>query len=260
MKDHPLVRVIRAYPTLLRVGLAEAVAYRAEMVVWMLTMTMPLVSLALWSAVAESAPVGRFTQRGFAAYFLAMLVVRQLTGSWIVWEMNQEIRSGALARRLLKPIHPLVAYSAENLAALPLRAAFAVPFAALTIWAIRPEALPRTPSALAIWAASMLGAWLLNFMTMAAIGSLAFFLESSTAIFDVYLVPLELFPSSLRSAAHALPFRYTLAFPVEALTGALAPDRALRELASQWAYVAAMTTLALLTFRAGARRFAAYGG
>jgi ABC-2 type transport system permease protein len=270
VKDHPLVRVIRAYPTLLRVGLAEAVAYRAEMVVWMLTMTMPLVSLALWSAVAEGAPVGRFTQRGFAAYFLAMLVVRQLTGSWIVWEMNQEIRSGALARRLLKPIHPLVAYSAENLAALPLRAAFAVPFAALTIWAIRPEALPRTPSALAIWAASMLGAWLLNFMTMAAIGSLAFFLESSTAIFDVYLVPfmllsgylvpLELFPGWLRSAAHALPFRYTLAFPVEALTGALAPDRALGELASQWAYVAAMTTVALLTFRAGARRFAAYGG
>jgi len=68
-----LGRAARAYPTLLRVGLAEAVAYRAEMLVWMLTTTMPLVSLALWSAVAETAPVGRFSQQGFAAYFLATL-------------------------------------------------------------------------------------------------------------------------------------------------------------------------------------------
>ena len=39
-----------------------------------------------------------------------------------------------------------------------------------------------------------------------------------------------------------------------------APDRALGDLAVQWAYVAAMTAVALLTVRAGVRRFAAYGG
>ena len=98
---------LRAYPTLLRVGFADAVAYRAEMLVWMLTTTMPLVSLALWSAVAPTAPVGRFTPaRSFAAYFLATLVVRQLTGSWVVWEMNQEIRSGALSQPAAPPDPP----------------------------------------------------------------------------------------------------------------------------------------------------------
>src|SRR6185503_12640490 len=76
-----MLRALRAYPTLLRIGFAEAVAYRAELLVWMLTTTMPLVSLALWSAVAAAAPVGRFTQQGFAAYFLATLIVRQLTRS-----------------------------------------------------------------------------------------------------------------------------------------------------------------------------------
>ena len=49
-----LRRALRAYPTLVRVGFAESVAYRAEMLVWMLTMTMPLVSLALWSAISAS--------------------------------------------------------------------------------------------------------------------------------------------------------------------------------------------------------------
>ena len=104
-------------------------AYRAEMLVWMLTTTMPLVILALWSAVASDAPVGRFDQSDFVAYFLATFIVRQLTGSWIVWELIQEIKSGALAGRLLKPIHPFVAYRAENVAALPMRAILVIPLA-----------------------------------------------------------------------------------------------------------------------------------
>ena len=48
---------LRASPTLLRVGFAEAIAYRAEMIVWVLATTMPLVMLALWTSVASDGPV-----------------------------------------------------------------------------------------------------------------------------------------------------------------------------------------------------------
>jgi ABC-2 type transport system permease protein len=263
-------RAVRAYPTLLRVGFAEAVAYRAEMLVWMLTTTMPLVSLALWSAVAANGPVGRFTQARFAAYFLASLVVRQATGSWLVWEMNQEIRTGTLSRRLLKPVHPLVTYSAENLSALPLRAALALPVTVLALVVTEPGALPRTPVAVAAFCVSLLGAWLINFFTMALVGTLAFFFESSSAVFEIwlvsfmllsgYLLPLELFPPWLRDASAVLPFRYTLAFSVEILTGMLDGARLAHDLAIQWAYVAGTAAAALLAWRAGLRRFSAYGG
>ena len=265
-----LRRAARAYPTLLRVGLAEAVAYRAEMLIWMLTTTMPLVSLALWSSVAETAPVGRFTQQGFAVYFLATLLIRQLTGSWLVWELNQEIRSGTLSRRLLRPIHPLISYSAENLAAIPIRATMMLPAAIVWLVVLEPGALPRTPVTVFAAIFSVFGAWLINFFTMALIGSLAFYLESSTAIFDLwmvafmllsgYLVPLELFPPTLRAVAHALPFRYTIAFPVEIATGLLRGDAMLRELGFQWAYVLGVGAAALLAFRSGVRRFSAFGG
>ncbi len=265
-----LLASARAYPALLRVGFAEAVAYRAEMLVWMLTTTMPLVSMALWSAVAGVAPVGRFTQTRFASYFLATLVVRQLTSSWLVWEMNNDIRSGTLSRRLLRPVHPLITYSAENLSALPLRAAMALPITVVTLVVMEPAALPTSPLRLAVLALSLLGAWLINFLTMATIGTLAFFLESSTAIFEIwlvafmllsgYLVPLELFPNWLRAASTALPFRYTLAFPVEVLTGLRDTEGMLRDLAVQWAYVLGMGAAAMLGWRAGLRRFSAYGG
>ena len=65
-----------AFPTLLRVGFAEVVAYRAEFLVWILTTNMPLVMLALWTRSPPTAPVGRFDQREFTAYYLGVLVVR----------------------------------------------------------------------------------------------------------------------------------------------------------------------------------------
>lgn len=265
-----VARVLRAYPTLLRVGFAGAVAYRAEMVVWMLTTTMPLVSLALWSAVATGGPVGRFDAREFTAYFLGILVVRQLTGSWLVWEMNMEIKSGALSQRLLKPIHPLVVYSAENLAAVPLRALLCAPIAVIGAVTVGLDRFPQDVSVLLLWCLAMLGAWLINFFTMALIGALAFVMESSTSVFEVYLaifmvlsgyiVPLELFPGWLQAIGDVLPFRYTLAFPVEIATGLLEPGRALRDLAVQWIYVGASCGAALLAWRVGLRRFAAFGG
>ena len=67
---------MRAFPTLLRIGVAEVVAYRAEFLVWILTTNMPLVMLALWHAVAADGPVGRFDQTQFTAYYLGVLVVR----------------------------------------------------------------------------------------------------------------------------------------------------------------------------------------
>jgi ABC-type uncharacterized transport system permease subunit len=122
-----VLRTLRAVPTLLRVGLADAVAYRAEFLVWLLSTNMPLVMLALWSAVARDGPVGRFGQEEFVAYYLAALVVRLLTGAWVIWELNFEIRQGTLSFRLLRPVHPLVAYAAENVAAVPLRLVLSLP-------------------------------------------------------------------------------------------------------------------------------------
>jgi len=261
------MNTLRAYPTLLRVGFAGALAYRAELIIWMLTTTMPLVSLALWSAVARSAPLGRFGPKEFVGYFLAALIVRQITGCWLVWELNYEIKQGTLSQRLLKPIHPLWVYSASNLAAIPLRAGLCLPVAIIAIFYAQ---LTSDPALLGIFFLSLVGAWCINFFAMALVGSLAFYLESSTGIFELwmitfmilsgYVVPLELFPTWARNIADVLPFRYTLGFPVEVLTGMLDVRSALKLLAMQWAQATIIATAGLLAFRAGVKRFGAFGG
>ncbi|HEY5453491.1 MAG TPA: hypothetical protein VIQ54_32280, partial [Polyangia bacterium] len=116
-----IARVVRAFPTLLRIGVAEVVAYRAEFLVWILTTNMPLVMLALWHAVAADGPVGRFDQTQFTAYYLGVLAVRLATSNWMAWQMSMEIRDGTLSTKLLRPIHPLFGYAADHLSAIPMR-------------------------------------------------------------------------------------------------------------------------------------------
>ena len=261
---------VRALPTLLRVGVAEAVAYRAELFVWILTSTMPLIMLALWTAVARDGPVGRWDQRGFAAYFLAVFVVRQLTGAWIAWEMNYEIRQGTIASRLLRPLPPILHYATETLAAIPLRLVVALPVAGGMLWFAGADRLPRGAVAWAAWLVALAGAWLIAFLLSFCIGSLAFFLESSAKVMDLslvllfvssgYLFPIELLPAGLREAVNWLPFRYQIGLPVELLVSARGAGDSLGLLAAQWAWVLALLAAAAALWRTGLARYAAYGG
>lgn len=263
-----LRRALSAYPTMVRVGFAEALAYRAELVVWMLTTTMPLVSLALWSAVAADGPVGAYDADTFAAYFLVALLVRQVTGSWLVWQINTEVKSGSLSQRLLKPVHPIVAYSADSLAVVPLRAVMCLPLVPIALHYTGTKAL-GTPTLALAFVLSMVGAWLINFFVTTLVGALAFYMESSTNVFQAwligfsvlsgYVVPLSLFPPWFTRAAHVLPFRYTLALPTEIAAGTLGASQAWTELGIQWAYVAGSAFLAIVLFNRGTKRYGAYG-
>jgi ABC-2 type transport system permease protein len=265
-----MLRSLRALPTLLRIGFAEAVAYRAEFLVWLLSTNMPLVMLALWSAVARDGPVGRFGQRDFAAYFLAALVVRLMTGAWVIWELNYEIRQGTLAFRLLRPVHPLLAYACENVAAMPLRLGLSLPVAVTLLFTVGRDRITHDPLLLALFPVAVIGAWLITFLAMAIVGALAFYVDSAGSIFEIwmglfgvfsgYLVPLELFPGWVSTLARLLPFRYMLAFPVEMIIGLEPRARALQEFAVQWLFVAVLGAAAAGAWRLGLRRFAAFGG
>jgi ABC-2 type transport system permease protein len=265
-----LAHAARAFPTLFKVGLAEIVAYRAEFLVWILTTNMPLVMLAIWHAVAADGPVAGFDQRGFTAYYLGVLAVRLLTSTWVVWQMSMEIKDGTLSSRLLRPIHPIFAYAAQHLAGVPMRAIVISPILVIMGFAAGDRIALGDPRIAAAFAASLLGAWLLIFFTMVLVGALAFFVDSAIAVFELwlavhaifsgYLIPLEAMPWWIGRAAAVLPFRFMLGFPVELMIGHLGARAAFGQLAVQWGYVLLLFACAMSVWRAGLRRFNAFGG
>ena len=266
-----LRRAARAFPTLLRVGLAEVVAYRAEFIVWILTTNMPFVMLAIWHAVAaDGGAIGRFGRPDFVAYYLGGWIIRLVTSTWLVWELSMEIRSGGLSTRLLRPLHPLYALSAQHLAALPMRILVVTPVVIALVVLAGDHLAVRDPALLGIFVASLVGAWLLIFFTMVLLGSLAFFLESSLGVFEMwlalhsilsgYLVPLELLPGWVARIARVSPFDSMLAFPLETLIGMRDVRTATAGLAQQWLYIAVVGIAGLAVWRRGVRRYVAFGG
>ncbi|MDB4971871.1 MAG: hypothetical protein JWN48_212 [Myxococcaceae bacterium] len=265
-----LLHTLRAFPTLMRIGFAEAVAYRAEFLVWVFAYTMPIIMLALWSEVAREAPVGRFGEHDFQAYFMGTLMVRLVTGAWVVWEMNTEVRQGTLQKRLLRPVHALVTYLTENLSAVPMRAAVTLPIMLGTVLWLGSGILTHDWLQAALIPLSLVGAFMLTFLVMTCIGTLSLFWESSIAVFDLwlgfytvfsgYVMPLELFPPSVRSVVDRLPFRQMLAFPVENMLGMITRHDSLRDLALQWSWVLFFLLATTVLWRFGMKRFGAFGG
>ncbi|MCB9555083.1 MAG: ABC-2 family transporter protein [Deltaproteobacteria bacterium] len=255
---------------MVRIGFAESLAYRGEFLIWFLTTNMPLVMMLLWMAVAKDGPVGRFGTREFAAYFLTTVVVRLLTGAWVAWQLTMEIRTGTLARRLLRPVHPFVAYACEQASALPLRALTVAPLVVIILLTLGTDLFSSELSHWVVFPLALAGALCIRLGVMMTIGSLALFWDSALSLYDAWLalffvfsgytIPLELFPAWIQPLVNWLPFRYMMSFPVEIVMGHLDGRQLLVAFVYQWGYALLFSVLALTIFRRGLKRYAAFGG
>jgi ABC-2 type transport system permease protein len=259
--------LIRILPVMTRIAFAELSAYRGEMLIWILTTSLPLVMLALWEAAAQSGPIQGFAASDFARYFAFTLVIRQFTGAWLLWELNHQIRTGSLSPLLLRPLNPLYNNLIQTLCAIPFRMGVLLPILAMFAW-FRPE-IARTPSLtqLLFGLLSLCLAFCLSWLIQACMGLLSFWFEQSTGLFTFwlvlyslfggYVIPLDLLPQIAHTIANYLPFQATLAAPVELLLGLRADPG--RTLLVQGAWVALFGTLAWVLWNRGIRRYGAVG-
>jgi ABC-2 type transport system permease protein len=265
-----LSRTVRAIPTLLRIGVAETVAYRAEFLVWLLVTTLPLVMLALWSSVAAEAPFHGYESKDFVAYYLSGLIVRNITGSWVGWQISEEIRLGTMAMRLLRPLHPYVAFATSHLAAIPFRMVVAFPVAVILLLSSGKSALTTEPLQLALLLPSLVLSWMINFNVVFILGTISFWATRTMALMNVYfamfslfsgyLLPIPLLPSLVRDVAYVLPFRYGFSAPLELMTLHIDAEHVGQLLGGQIAWAAVTLFLALYLWRRGVKRFEGVGG
>lgn len=260
---------LRALPTLARVSLAEHLASPFEIAIWILTSILPLFMLALWDAVVADGAIAGFGPAEMSRYFVATLIVRQLTGAWVVWELAFSIRTGTLSGQLLRPVHPLVTWAVWMVTALPFRAIVLAPLVvALGLW--RPEAVtPPSLLAFALFAVSTTIAFWSNYLVQCWFGTLAFWFDKADGIFGVwfsvwmiasgYLVPTALLPPWAQTLCDWLPFRGMLAVPVELLAGFLSPERAALEIGRQLVWLAIFYAAVVVTWKRGLVRYGAFG-
>jgi ABC-2 type transport system permease protein len=263
-------RTLRTLPTLLRIGVAETIAYRAEFLVWILTTTIPLVMLGLWSSVASEKAFRGYGEDDFVAYYLATLIVRNLAGTWVAWQISEEIRMGSMAMRLLRPIHPFMSFGASHIGAIPFRCLVVLPVALALLLSSGANAMTREPVQLALLVPSLALAWLISFSILFAIGALAFWITKMMGVLNLYfglfmllsgyLLPLPLLPGVVRDIAAWLPFRFMQSVPVELMTRPMPASDAALLILGQLAWAVALLAFALFVWRRGVKRFESVGG
>ena len=256
---------------LLVVWFGHMSAYRAEIVIWILTGSVPLIMLAVWIGKAQAAGgmVGSFSAQDFAAYFLSAWLSQQMIVAWVSWELDFQIRQGTLSTKLLRPLNVfwehLAMHVAERLVRLPI---ILVVLMAGLLLVPGTQITPDLPHALA-YTLSITLAWLIRFQIAYCIGLLTFWFDRATAIDELYytiaafmtgaFAPLEFYPPAVRAVIEWLPFPYTIYYPVRMLNGALDWPTTMRVLAVQLAWVLVFGALRTLLWRRGLQRYGAVG-
>lgn len=257
---------LRKAGALLTVYYAYMVEYRAELLLWALSGSLPLIMMGVWSQAAQGGGFG-LSPLDFARYFLAVFVVRQFTVVWVIWEFEREVIEGKLSPQLLQPIDPVwrhfASHISERLARLPFTLLLIVLF-----FVFYPQALfvPSLANG-ALFAVVVTLTFMLRFLIQYTFALCAFWTERASALEELWfllylflsgmIAPLEVFPAAVREVIFWTPFPYLVHFPASILIGL--PVDLPRGIAVMLAWGAIFLLLNRWLWRRGLRQYSGMG-
>ncbi|MCW5313676.1 multidrug ABC transporter permease [Nostoc sp. KVJ3] len=259
-------KMIRKALTLLSVYYAYMVEYRAELILWVLAGSLPIILMGIWIQAAKGGQFG-LSSVDFARYFITVFVVRQLTVAWVIWDFEKEVVEGKLSPKLLQPLDPVWHHVAGHISERFARLMFAFLLVAL-FFILYPQAfwIPNLTRFLLFILAVIL-AFVLRFTIQYTFAMFAFWTERATALenfwFLFYLflsgliAPLEVFPESVREIVMFTPFPYLIDFPTSILVGL--PVDIGRGFWSILAWILVFLGANRLLWRAGLKRYSGMG-
>jgi ABC-2 type transport system permease protein len=263
--------LIELYGQQFRTTMATMFAYRASLLIWMIGQVLePLVYLIVWSIVSNTSggSVGDYTASEFAAYFILLMLVNQVTYTWIMYEFEYRVREGILSFALLRPVHPVHSDIADNISSKLITTPFMI-LVAIGLAAIFHPSFSPQPWAIGLFFPVLLLAFAIRFLLEWTLALSTFWTTRVGAVNQIYFVvmlflsgqfaPLSLLPFPVQVIAYILPFRWLISFPIDLVTGRLTISEALIGVGAQIAWLAVSYILLRLVWRAGVKVYSAVG-
>ncbi len=221
-------RLFKVPFALLTTYYAYMLEYRAELLLWALSGSLPIILMGVWTQAAATGSFGLSTIE-FARYFLAVFMTRQMTVVWVIWEFERDIIEGKLSMRLLQPLDPVWHHVWSHVSERFARIPFVVILVSL-FFILYPQAfwLPDLKTILT-YIFVVGSAFILQFLIQYTLAMFAFWTEKASSIqefsFLMYLflagtvAPIAVFPEPIKHIVLWLPYPYLINFPASVLTG-----------------------------------------
>jgi ABC-2 type transport system permease protein len=260
---------LKKYLVITRVSLSNAIAYRAAVFSRFAFYTLFIyVFMNLWRTIYRQGDVHGYSLTQIVWYLIATEFIVFVCGSGIFREMNEEVKSGAIAYYIGRPTHYVLYQLANSLGQMLLNFfLFGVLAVTLGFLFAGPLYTFRVEGIFIMLLSLSLGI-LLNFFFMMLIGLSAFVMEDNNALYWVYqkftfmlgmILPVEFLPAWLQPIAKSLPFSYVHWAPAKLVVD-YSPALAMELLPRQLMWTAAVTAATFLVYQLCVRRLQVNGG
>ncbi len=262
---------LELYVQQFKTTLATMLQYRTALLIWTIGQVLePLIYLIVWSVVSNGSggSVGSYTTAEFAAYYVVLMLVNQISYTWIMYDFEYRVREGTLSATLLRPVHPIHSDVADNLSSKLITLPIIIVVATgLAIGFHAPISPPLW--AVPVFILSLALAFLVRFLLEWTLALAAFWTTRVDAINQAYFVlmlflsgqiaPLSLLPQPIQVLSYVLPFRWLIGFPIELVLGRLTVTQALVGLGAQAGWLILSFVIMRTVWRAGVHVYTAVG-
>ena len=259
------------YARMLSLQWSVVLQYRTDAFLWLAAETaVPLIALAIWYAVAASAEQALSTS-DVLFYYVAVIFIKLATDAWNGAFLARDILNGEIVKDLIRPLPVHWRFVSENIA----EKVFTITVPALVftlLFILFPAAFMQVeiqPTNALVFFCSLALAFVLSFVIDHIIGTFAFWLEDAhqirrykimlESIATGILIPFAFMPPALATALSFLPFRYIVSAPAEILTGQPVGLSISTLLLIQLVWVTAATSLLVVLWHRGLKRYAIPG-
>ena len=266
---------LQKYGKAFELGFQTALEYRLNFLISLVSAAYPIfIQTFLWTAIyrnSSEAVVYGYTYTQMITYtFLAGLVAR-LVRTGFEYEIMDDVKNGKYSKFLVQPLgyfpYRLCSFLGQKL---PGQAMIFAILALLLLGLGRYWGLVLEIPRLLAFLAALVLAVILNFLIFYCFSAVAFWIVEIGFLFEGIRIvtillsggifPLEVFGDGFLRILNLLPFKYTVNYPINVLTGKIAAAEVFQGLLVQWFWIAACLFLANVLWRQGGRRYVAVGG
>jgi ABC-2 type transport system permease protein len=255
-----------------RVGFVNILAFRLRYFTGIITYFLNVtVYYFIWTAVFRSAPsLAGYTLAQIITYVSVGWIIRSFYWNTIDQEMAYEVIEGKIAMDFIKPVSIQWMWICRAMGESAFRLGLLTLPTAAVVAEVFPIERPSSRENFLLFLIGVLGSFFLmgaiNFM----IGTCAIPLKSILALIRAkfwliellsgLLIPISFFPRAGQRIMAWLPFEHIAYTPLRIYLGKLDRSEALRALAIEWLWVAALLLLAHIWWERASRKITIHGG